>query len=197
MRLNIGCGRYVEPGWVGMESDPTMVAEVKRRGGECIHHDATKPFPANITQVNTIFCEDLIEHLGRVGAHSFLCECLRVLKPGGRLTVSTPDLRLLAVKYLGGALCGELDAYNDDVGDNPDDGTKRDGQFAIVHEAEALNCAFYWWGHKWLYDWPYLEAALLRAGFAEVVYLGEEGSMSMPVRRRGGNLIVSAAKAKT
>ena len=75
-RLHFGCGSNRLPGWTNYD------AEV----------DISRPllFPDNSAEA--IFCEHVLEHVALRGALSFLSECFRVLKPGGRLRIAVPSI---------------------------------------------------------------------------------------------------------
>ena len=90
IKLNIGCGRNHLQGWLN--------ADISY--GD-IYLDATKKFPFENNSVTFIFSEHLIEHLPLNKGIKFLKECYRVLKPGGVLRLSTPDLRFYINLYLG------------------------------------------------------------------------------------------------
>ncbi|HEX08726.1 MAG TPA: methyltransferase domain-containing protein, partial [Thermoplasmatales archaeon] len=53
-------------------------------------------------KVDEIIADQLIEHLGIVGSIYSLSECFRVLKPGGKLIIETPDLQKTLERYIKG-----------------------------------------------------------------------------------------------
>ncbi|MBM3791170.1 MAG: methyltransferase domain-containing protein [Acidobacteria bacterium] len=69
----------------------------------CIYVDLNRPFPIEDARFEFISCIEGIEHLQ--DQFQFVRECHRVLKPGGTLVLSTPNILNLAsrLKYL---LCG-------------------------------------------------------------------------------------------
>jgi len=86
--VQIGCGKNLIPGWLNADYSP--------RFEEVIYLDATKPFPFPDNSVDYIFTEHMIEHVTYTDGQKMLKECHRVLKPGGRIRVSTPNLRNIA-----------------------------------------------------------------------------------------------------
>ena len=92
-----------------------------------------------------------------------LAEFHRVLKPGGRVRIATPNLgRLAALASPGHALSPEATAYVAWIA----------GSFlgdpSRATPAFALNQAFHGWGHEFLFDEGTLAAELERAGFEAV-----------------------------
>ena len=85
-KLQIGCGYNLLPGWLNSDFMP-------RKG--VIHIDATKKLPFPDACFDYLFTEHMIEHISVVDAALFLAECYRILKMGGTLRVSTPDIQFL------------------------------------------------------------------------------------------------------
>ena len=158
--------------------------------------DVSKRIPARSGSVEFIYCSHMIEHLSRWQALDFARECHRVLRPGGRLRLATPDLELIVRDYLDGtsplmeegrtasdAFCAEYGAYADDPGNQ----VRR----MLRKLAGGDN-------HQWLYDEQGLRRLLGEAGFGEVERCSfRQGSIpeldSIEHRERG--LFVEARKA--
>lgn len=65
--------------------------------------DLRKGLPFEVDTVDYIYLGQVIEHLNPIHEiPPFLAECRRVLKPGGLVRISTPDLDLLLASYLNG-----------------------------------------------------------------------------------------------
>jgi len=62
--------------------------------------DATKNIPMDNRSVDCVYTSHMFEHLSRLGAKKFLKEVLRVLKIGGVLRISVPDLKFYVDEYL-------------------------------------------------------------------------------------------------
>lgn len=77
--------------------DPTFC---KVRVIPCIHVDLNRRFPIEDEEFGYVSCIEGIEHLQ--DHFQFIRECHRVLKPGGRLVLSTPNILNLAsrLKFL-------------------------------------------------------------------------------------------------
>ena len=142
MKLHLGCGSHRLDGWVNLDIDSPL-ADVRA--------DLRQPLPFQDGQVALIFCEHFHEHITRDEALGFLGECRRVLEPGGRLRLSTPDLRWVVAHYV----AGHLDEWADV------DWTPRT-------PCQLMNEGMRSWGHQFLYDRDELTTLLHQAGFAAV-----------------------------
>jgi predicted SAM-dependent methyltransferase len=65
-----------------------------------LQHDATKSLPVAPESFEWVYSEHFIEHIPQQMAVEWLKEVRRLLKPGGYLRLSTPDLRIYAKGYL-------------------------------------------------------------------------------------------------
>ena len=130
--------------------------------------DATASFPVDDRSFDYVFVEHMIEHLTWEQGRFMLRECHRVLKPGGRIRIATPDLAW--VISLREAASEEAARYN------------RWYVEAFVPEADrchpafVINKAFRGWGHRFLYDEETLGASLEAAGFVRPVRPAYSGS---------------------
>ena len=91
MRLHLGAGEKYWPGWVNVDvvGDQDVTASINKL-----------PFDSN--SVDEIQCMHLFEHIARMDVPNVLAEWLRVLKPGGRLTMEMPSLdAIVALLYAG------------------------------------------------------------------------------------------------
>lgn len=97
LRLHIGCGPKVLPGWVNM--DRTARAE-----GVITDIDLTA-LPFDDGTVDEILAEHVFEHFtfheeGRVWS-----ECVRVLRAGGTMTIEVPDFEWACQTFLAAIDC--------------------------------------------------------------------------------------------
>jgi len=90
-KLHLGSGEHIFTGWDNLDL-------MEREG--IIHCDLTKPLPYETNSVNFIFTEHFIEHLDEVDGFNLLVECFRVMKPGGKIRITCPDLRKYVEAYL-------------------------------------------------------------------------------------------------
>jgi predicted SAM-dependent methyltransferase len=152
-KLQIGAGPNNLPGWLNTDIEP--------REGQAFL-DAMKPFPIPDHSLNYIYAEQVIEHLPFEGGMVMLRESHRVLAPGGKLRVATPDLRQLVALF-------------------DQDDTEAERRFMTaqlkmvglnVKEAERplfiMNTYFHAWGHQFLYDRQTLQSALESVGFRDI-----------------------------
>lgn len=91
--LNIGCGNKFHEEWVNVDmasNSPHVIAANLLNG---------IPFADN--QFDVVYHSQVLEHIPKKEAASFINECLRVLKPGGIIRVVVPDLENIIREYLG------------------------------------------------------------------------------------------------
>jgi len=147
LRLNIGSsGEHVE-GWINADllRDPE---------GRCLRMDATQRWPFDDAAAEAINSEHVIEHLEREDAPVFFAEASRVLRPGGVIRTSTPDLRGIAEAYLAGD-AATLAAH-------------RAHGYEVRNHADLLNNYLQMHGHRHVYDFETLELVLREAGFEQI-----------------------------
>jgi len=89
--LQIGSGINVYSGWLNTDYEPVIPGTLRM--------DATKPFPFSDKSFDYIFCQHMIEHISYPDGQFMLKECLRVLKPGGKVRISTPNLAMVCGLY--------------------------------------------------------------------------------------------------
>ena len=157
-KLQIGTGFNYQPGWLNTEINSGYSPSETLR---VVFLDATKPFPIPTATFDYVFSEHMIEHIPLHQGKAMLCECFRILKPGGKIRITTPDLRFLT--RLGSE-------------------TKTDVQQRYIRWAHNLFCDpatppvdsfvinnfFYNWGHCFIYDSQSLSHALQAAGFTNI-----------------------------
>src|SRR5208283_4749032 len=90
-KLHIGCGEYILAGWLN--------ADYYSKTNGILHIDATKQFRLKDNSFDFVFSEHMIEHIGYQQGLNMLTEICRVLKPGGRVRISTPDLSFYVNLY--------------------------------------------------------------------------------------------------
>lgn len=151
-KLQIGAGPIALPGWLGTDFWPSATVAFL---------DATKPFPMEDRTFDYIHSEHMIEHITWFEGLAMLRECSRVLKPGGKLRVATPDLMVITRLY--GYEEGSIaDKYIRTTTDQYLQG------IAHYRAGFVINSAFYRWGHKFVYDGDLLGLALQECGFVDI-----------------------------
>jgi predicted SAM-dependent methyltransferase len=121
-----------------------------------LEHDHTRPFPFDDACFDWVYAEHFIEHLSWEGAVGWLVEVRRLLRPGGVLRLTTPDLERYVRGYLDRG-CGFFAEHQKRL--------REMGMDVPDRRAWMVNQIFYGWGHQWIYDFDELCAVLERAGF--------------------------------
>lgn len=141
-RLHLGCGTNILDGWANID---------RHDGPGVIGCDLTERLPVASSSVDLIFSEHFVEHITHAQAHVLLAECRRVLKPGGIIRISTPNLKALVREYS----LGRVTEWAD-VGWSPS------SPCGLLNEGLRL------WGHQYVYDTGELTALLAGAGFQNI-----------------------------
>jgi predicted SAM-dependent methyltransferase len=128
------------------------------RSSHFIQLDATRPLPFADGAFEWVYAEHFIEHISLREGITWLREVRRVLKPGGFVRLTTPDLRRYAEAYLAG----------DDTFFAAHRERMRQYGFPPMETRRAwmVNQIFQYWGHQWIYDADELRHAAQAAGFA-------------------------------
>jgi predicted SAM-dependent methyltransferase len=84
MKLHLASGNNILKGWVN--------ADLFRGNKQTVHFDLSKKFPYSNSTVEFIFHEHFLEHLDETDGYNFMKECFRVLKPGGCMRISIPNV---------------------------------------------------------------------------------------------------------
>jgi len=156
-KLQIGSGPHILEGWLNTDINP----DPGIRGGRSAFLDARKHFPFKDEIFDYVFCEHLIEHMEYRKGIGMLQECFRVLKPGGKIRISTPDLCFLMKLYdprktelQERYISRAVEANMPEIG--------------IQEDVFVINNFFRAWGHRFIYDYKVLKGALESVGFVGV-----------------------------
>ncbi len=197
MRLHLGCGPTVVPGWDNVDGSwsawfarhrgllrllarcrvvPAKLALNPYPTGIRIHDLRRRLGFAATGSYEAVYASHVLEHLCFADAQQLLSESFRVLRPGGVARILVPDLRSLVLEYLGQMELG------DQSGDAPHlDGADRfSARFlnAPLQQGRAslpyrIYAAYYdLHQHKWMYDAPSLIRHMQRAGFQDAAERG-------------------------
>lgn len=114
LKLNLGCGQrpFPEP-WMNVDCQEKWLFSTPDGKPYCFRMCDIRSmpiFPDNSAEIIVLW--HVIEHFGCGEADSIIKECYRILQPGGRLIVATPDLEMLAVAWLDGKLAEQIYATN-------------------------------------------------------------------------------------
>jgi len=136
MKLNLGCGGLYKKGYLNVDAFDDTVADKKMSALDLKLKDNT---------AKEIITTQLIEHLGLTSSIYALSECFRVLKPNGRLTIETPDIKTAFKKYIDG------------------DREDRKNLLPWIYGLETLGMH-----HKFCYPDDLLEETLKKTGFTNI-----------------------------
>ncbi|MFE0465062.1 methyltransferase domain-containing protein [Kitasatospora sp. NPDC058965] len=120
--------------------------------------DVAAPLPFADASLDWVYAEHLVEHIPLPVAVGWLREVRRVLRPGGLLRLTTPDLARYVEGYAepaGGFFARHRRRLR----------LMRVGPPMPERRAFMLNQIFYHYGHRWIYDEAELRHALGAAGF--------------------------------
>ena len=171
VRVNLGCGLAVAPGWVNVDgslnawvaSMPAFAHKFAYRftgsaryykrdaylnllqSGAWIHHDLKYGIPLRDSSADFVYSSHFLEHLIREDATHLLRESFRVLKPGGTLRVVVPDLAYAVSLYTQGRKDDMLT------------------QYFFVEDDDS-----YFARHKYMYDFESLAVQLEQIGFKQI-----------------------------
>jgi len=149
VKLFIGCGR-------SRRDDTWLHADIHR--GD-IYINATRRLPFEDNKVDFVFSEHFIEHLPEVKIRKFWKECFRILKPGGRMRHSTPDLDFYVRLFRGETENATLDKFYNRI---------RHIRKETPHASVFMNEVLTLWGHVFNYNENYLRTVWEEAGFINV-----------------------------
>lgn len=150
-RLNLGSGSHLLDGFLNADVSPRAD----------VYMDVSRPLPLPDRSVDVVLCEEVIEHIPFSDASALARELARVLKPGGCVRVTTPDLEFFH-RVLNGSepLTGMLPADGERfLGTEAPDALLRMG---------FVNSCFYLHGHRCLYTAAGLTELFRLAGFEHI-----------------------------
>ena len=145
LRLNVGASGNQLDGWLSIDI---------RADEQCFGMDAAKPWPFATGSAEAVNSEHFIEHLELEDARAYLAEAYRVLRPGGLIRTTTPDLGGL-VELFTERDPGLLEVH-------------RSHGYAAATDGDMVNNYFYSWEHRHIYDFESLAGMLRAAGFEDV-----------------------------
>ena len=154
-KLQLGTSNSPMVGWLNTDVLPTS--------RKVAYLDATRRFPFNNDVFDYVYSEHVIEHIEHERAVFMLRECFRVLKPGGKIRISTPDLKVYTGLHSKEKTASQK-FYIDWVIQNlmP--------EVDYCEEVFLINNAFRAWGHQFLYDRETLRVTMTRSGFEVIEF---------------------------
>ena len=180
-KLHVGSGPVSLEGWLNSD----LIA------GD-VYLDLERRLPLPSETFAFAFGEHVIEHIAEPAVPTLLAELRRVLRPGGVLRLTTPDLAKLIALYEDRNPEISRERYAAWLGTQ----TGKDES----QPAQLLNDYMRLWGHRHIFDEPELAEHLRRAGFARVERREPLESPHPALRdleRHGGEPWVNRAEAMT
>jgi predicted SAM-dependent methyltransferase len=172
LRLHLGCGCAIKPGWLNIDLHPKADLML----------DLREPIPLPDRSAKLIYSEHVFEHFGYpepIGG--LLRECLRILEPGGVLTLAVPDGHLVLEHYLENNHPEVEEAHkrsNPEWCSTPMDHVNY--CFRLVDYRVDLGGA-----HKWYYDFNSLYRLLEHTGFSDIRRRSFDPNLDQSVREVG------------
>ncbi|MCS6893023.1 MAG: methyltransferase domain-containing protein [Deltaproteobacteria bacterium] len=176
--LHLGCGYRRLGGFVNIDNVDYPAVDLQ--------HDLTKPLPYLDNTVDGIYSEHFIEHITMEECLRLFSECLRVLKPGGIIRSSTPDLDYVIYSY-----------FNHSEAVNAHWTSIATWGKSVPSKSFLFNMAFTCWGHRYIYNYSELKKLLETVGFKDVKKVEFQKSSFRPfegIDYRENSLIVEAVK---
>lgn len=152
--LHLGCGRNLLSGWLNTDIEESIK-------GKVVCWDATKKYPLADNSIDYIFLEHMFEHLSMKDAVCLLSESKRVLKEGGVIRITLPDMQFLLDLYsfpekYKTYLKWEIEHFLPEVEE------LFPGEYPEVF---VINNFYRDWGHQVIYDYKTLEMLLRKCGY--------------------------------
>lgn len=170
--VQYGCAWCAPEEWVNFDASPTLCMERIPLVGRFIKRNP-KPFPRNARygdilrglpvepeSCKGIYCSHVLEHLSREDLGLALRNTFILLKYDGIFRFVVPDLRFYASRYLGDASADSAVTFMEDTRL----GQKRRDKGLTGFIAEWLGNT----RHRWMWDYPSIEAELKKAGFRHI-----------------------------
>ena len=171
-RLHVGCGHVLLKDWLNIlyEKRQEYGRIHHNNGAPWLNYNLLKRWPVENNSICFIAGSHFIEHLDLNDGIRFLGEAFRVLRPGGVIRLSCPDLEIYARHYVNGdknffehKLIREWCAFKK---------AETPGEIFIAKAYDSGG------SHKWFYDFDSLKHVLGSAGFHKVRKCGRlEGAV--------------------
>jgi len=151
-------------GWINADIRADIKQIVEDKGHIFEYCDVTKPLRWEDNSVSVITAHHLIEHLSREKGASFLEHTFRILKHGGVIRLSTPDLDTFIAK---------LPSFKETYAE----------EFEVKNAEDSVDAFFRlaFMGHKTIYTYPSLRRKMAKAGFVDVKKMPYGASRSVAV----------------
>jgi SAM-dependent methyltransferase len=180
-KLQIGTGSNVLSGW--LNSDVYPETGLFQGLGKIPFLDATRPFPFSDHTIDYVFGEHVIEHMSYDQAIHLLSECYRILTPGGKIRLATPNLQVI-LSLLNTTNEAKQDRYCRFAVLNflSEIDANKASKYLGAQGSLAINLIFYGHDHKFIYDRATMQATLEGVGFIDIHQAGP-GESTDPLLR--------------
>lgn len=187
MKVNLGCGPRWKEDWVNIDyswnariRQTPLIKHVIPAGKEydwpphLIVRDLRKKLPFQDNSADFVFTSHVIEHLKQYECTSLLKETYRILRKDGILRVVTPDLEVLAIKYL---QRDQSFYFGNNTWERTEKDTFADRFLTAFYERsnqkqslkKRIKSKFFSDPyHQWLYDFESISTALKEIGFQTI-----------------------------
>jgi SAM-dependent methyltransferase len=160
-KLQIGAGPNALDGWLNADFTPQRPSD--------IFLNATRPFPLPADSFDFVFSEHMIEHLPFLQGRHMVAECYRVLKPGGRIRIATPNLENIVGLRTPTPSAEQRQYVSWAIANHVSGALETDVREGLYRPAYVINNFFWGFGHYFVYDLETLVATLSAAGFLDAV----------------------------
>jgi len=159
-KLHIGCGGHLFPGWLN--------SDIVKEKLDVIYLDASQKFPIVSGSFDYIFSEHVFEHLNFRGQINYLKECFRILKPGGKIRIATPNVLFLIELFNDNKSLTQKNYIEWNYRTFLDDLSK-DLNNIDHKEVYVVNNYFRDWGHQLIHSPASLHFIVYEAGFSNLI----------------------------
>ena len=160
-KLQIGSGGTILKGWLNTD----LVLE----NPLVTHMDAGKRFPLEDSSFDFIYSEHLFEHLTYQQQCNYLAESFRVLKPGGKIRIATPNIEFLLKLASNNISDLERKYLEWNSKHFLNENSCNYDSFNSLH-VYVINNYFKAWGHQLIHSKNSLAELVTKFGFTDIKY---------------------------
>ena len=156
----VGCGNHRLKDFIHIDIDYSK----RFKNGEKVSEpdficDITEKLPFKKNSVDLIFSRETLEHLTYRELINHLIECHKVLKIGGRVRISVPDLDIMVQNFLN----------RDKTSLKQKDFWEIDKDFPIENHSEFFVAQTMYHDHRYNHNFETLSSSLKKVGFENII----------------------------